>query len=138
MSDILHNMLHDTQPNIFGGEDFSDTTGAKIGFSIHNIFGGDDIYDSAGIKVAHTLDNPFGGHDLDVGMQKILSTSHSPLGEQVTDAANKLLGGIHQTPDGFTIQDAIGGYSTWHDNIFGGHTLDPLSNMAELDFPSLL
>ena len=39
-------------PGLFGGEDFYDENGRKVGYSVPGLFGGRDFYDASGQPAA--------------------------------------------------------------------------------------
>ena len=48
-------------PGVFGGEDFYDESGRKIGYSIPGILGGEDFYDTDGTHAGYGVPGIFGG-----------------------------------------------------------------------------
>jgi len=139
MSDLLHEMIQQSHANVLGGNDFYDATGHHVGHSTENIMGGHEIYDGVGHHVGHTADNIFGGHDLfDATGVKVASTSHGVMGETYHDAIGNVTGYSTHHGDTVTHMDLSGHHATWHKNLFGGFTADPLTNMSALKFPSFI
>ena len=51
-------------PGLFGGEDFYDENGNKVGYSVPGIFGGRDFYDADGKPAGWSTDALFGGENI--------------------------------------------------------------------------
>jgi hypothetical protein len=139
MADLFHHLVHHTQANVFGGEDLFDGSGHQIGHTEPSVLGGHDLVDTAGMKVAHTVPNMLGGHDLiDGSGAKLLGTYAVPGGEEVLDGHGHVLGHMSSFGEGIAFHDLSGHYASWHQNLLGGYTADPLTNMSSIEFPSLL
>lgn len=50
-------------PSVFGGMDYYDKNGKKVGHSVPGIFGDYDIYDEKGHKTGYSMPGIFGGYD---------------------------------------------------------------------------
>ena len=61
MSEFLDDAFHHSEGNIFGGEDYFNEMGSKIGYSESNIFGGENIYDQNQTLVGYSESNSIDG-----------------------------------------------------------------------------
>lgn len=138
MSDLFHDLIHHTAENIFGGEDLFDSSGQQVGHTAPNIHGGQDLFDAHGAQTGHTSDNIFGGEDLHVDGHVVLSSHPGIGGEHFVDSGGQEVGHATHWGDSVTLHDAAGQHATWYQNLCGGRTLDVLSDMANVVFPSLL
>jgi len=140
MSDILDFNFNHSQENIFGGHDFYDQSGSKIGYSTENIFGGHDLHSSDHNVLAHSQSNIFGGVDLVEGSSgELLSqTRVDQTGTSVFDSNGMYAGHGTETAAGGEFIDIHGIQTSWQNNIFGGVSGDPFSSLNTLQFPPLL
>lgn len=139
MSDFLDSAFHHSQFNILGGHDYFDASGQYSGHSQNNIFGGHDIYGADGHQVAHTQPNIFGGVDVNnsLGIQGIHSQSGN-MGTDVYDNSGQQIGHGQLTTSGGSFNDFMGIHSSWQNNVLGGVTMDPMSQVNAITFPPLL
>ena len=137
MSDHLHDWFNHTVPNVHGGEDLYQD-GARVGSTMSALDGGKDILDAHGAHLFHVTDNVHGGHDVTgvAGHQILHSFRSAGGGEDVYGSNSHRLGHIGQDHGTLTVQDGQGHFETWHANVFGGMTADPLSNMRAIQFPA--
>lgn len=139
MSYYLDNSFDHSQSNIFDGHNFYDQNNNMIGSSHPNIFGGYDIYDNHSQVIAHSSPNIFDGtHVYDNSGHTIYDTQPSAIGSSVFDGNHHYLGNLHDTLTGQSFTDLNGVHSSWHQNLFDGVSLDPLSNMQNITFPPLI
>jgi len=139
MSDFLDSAFHHSQSNILGGHDFFNSTNQFSGHTQSNIFGGHDIYGADGQQVAHTQPNIFSGVDVMDNMgSKGIHTQSGTMG--TTDVFNngQHIGHGQISPNGGNFTDFSGFQSSWQNNILGGVTMDPMSQINGITFPPLL
>ncbi len=138
MSDHLDQFLlnsHHSHSNLFGGQDFYDATGIKVASTHDNLMGGHDIYDATGQKIAATHATAT-GTDVYAAGKKIMFTQSSAMGEQLYNQDHQNLGNFQQHVEGsLMFQDPMGQFQSWHQNLFGGMTTDPLTHMSRIQFP---
>lgn len=139
MSDILHSTFHHSGDNILGGHDFYDNNNISLGHSESNIFGGQDYYDNHNHVIYHSQPNEHGGMDItDSNNAKIMETQHFGDTESVYGSHHNHIGDIHKSPTGGDFAELNGMHVSWQDNVLGGITMDPMSNVNHIKFPPLL
>jgi len=140
MSDYLDFSFNQSQENIFGGHDFFDAGGQQVAYSSENIFGGHDIHGRNHEVMAQTTPNIFGGTDVNHGTtgQTLSHTENSAHGISSFDSNGHLNGTGSQTNYGGEFVDLQGVHTSWQNNIFGGVSADPFSQLNTLTFPPLI
>ena len=138
MSDLLEGMIGGmSTENIFGGQDFFDQAGQATGRSTDNILGGEDLFDASGSRIGHSAHNIFGGEDFfDGSGQHVMSTREGVDGVDVFDSGGQQAGRATAFGDSVTVHAMAGHHTTWHANIFGGMTADPLTQVGGVEFPA--
>lgn len=138
---MLEVLFHHSTSNIFNGENYYDEDNHLIGHSEENVFGGSNYYDENNHMVSHSEDNIFGGHNtFDENNHMYDSTQHMFDDGEINhfNDNNTFTGHTSLNHDGGTFSDIEGEQASWHENIFGGVTMDPLSNVSSIKFPHLL
>ena len=81
-------------PGLFGGEDFFDESGRKVGCSVPGLFGGRDFFDADGKRAGFTVDSILSGEDFydDQGALKGFSTEGILGGHEYFDASGRPVG----------------------------------------------
>jgi hypothetical protein len=139
MSDLLNSLFHHSSENIFGGQNYYDENGSLTGHSEDNIFGGEDIYDNNNHKAGHSEENIFDGQNTyDQNNHFVGGTQESLDGYNVFGSNHEFIGHSTVNDHGGLFTDLQGSHLTWQDNIFGGISIDPLSNADRISFPSFL
>jgi len=139
MSEILDMLFSHSQDNLSGGHDFYDSSGSMTGHSQENIFGGHDVFGDDGSMVAQTQPNILGGETvLDAGGTPLGHTSEGVTGTDVHGASGDYQGTVHKTATGEAFSNLQGEQQAWRQNIVGGVSSDPMSQVNALQFPSLL
>lgn len=93
-------------PGIFGGEDFYDESGQKVGYTVPGLFGGRDFYNADGQPAGYSVDSVISG-------ENFYDANGAPSGYS-TDG---ILGG----KDYFDASGRSAGWST--DSLFGGENI---------------
>jgi len=108
-------------PGFFGGEDFYDENGQKVGYSVPGIFGGRDFYDADGKPAGYTVDSIICGENFydEHGNRTGYSVPGVFGGNNYYDADGK--------PAGWSTDALLGGENIHMNNdMYGsGSSLDP-------------
>ena len=139
MSDFLDQTFHQSQDNVFGGHDFQNADGGYAGRSQPNVFGGHDVQDAHGNRISYTQPNVFGGVDVHGANGTLeMQTRAGVAGTGVYGSEGQYEGRYQETFTGVEYTDLHGIQSSWQNNVLGGVTADPMSQVRSLVFPPLL
>lgn len=139
MSEMLDMLFSMSQDNLAGGHDFLANDGSLVGHSQENILGGHDVYGEDGSLVARTQPNVFDGENImDAQGASIGHTAEGITGTDIHGASGEYQGTVHDTATGTAFSDLQGEQMAWRQNLVGGVSADPMTQVNALRFPSLL
>lgn len=139
MSEMLEMLFSHSQHNLIGGHDFYSNDGSLVGHSQENIMGGHDLYDDNGSLIEHTQPNLLGGVNMmNEDGSTLGHTSEGITGTNVYDSDGHLQGTGHDTMTGGEYTNVQNEQMVWRDNLMGGVSTDPLSQVNAITFPPLL